>query len=304
MFAPPPLIETKIFARLPDRFRKTGQTSDWLRVQRRGVSMDSFLEGPSFDRDGNLFVVDIPYGRIFCVSPDGEFALVVEYDGEPNGLKPHKDGRVFVADHKNGLMVLDPGMSKIEPFLDRPVLERFKGLNDLTFADNGDLYFTDQGQTGLQDPSGRLFRLTANGDLDCLLDNLPSPNGLVMDVDQGSLLLAVTRANAVWRVPLLLNGRASKVGVFINLSGGIGPDGLAMDQNGNLAVCHPGMGAVWVFKPTGEPLYRVESCCGLLVTNCAFGGSDGRSLFVTESETGSILEARIPNSVGKRREHG
>lgn len=266
--------------------------------------MDSFLEGPCFDRDGNLYVVDIPYGRIFRISPDGDFSLAIEYDGEPNGLKFRKDGLAFVADHKNGLMVFDPRTSKIEPFLDRPVLERFKGLNDLTFAENGDLYFTDQGQSGLQDPAGRLYRLTPDGDLDCLLYNVPSPNGLVMDADQASLLLAVTRANSVWRVPLMLDGQASKVGIFVNLSGGIGPDGLAIDQDGNIAVCHPGMGAVWMFKPTGEPLYRVQSCRGLLVTNCAFGGSDGRSLFIMESESGSVLGARIPYTADGQRPNG
>ncbi len=296
MFAPPPLIEAEIFGQLPTRYSNVGRTSGWLQLQLRGAAMGSFLEGPSFDRDGNLYVVDIPYGRIFRITQEGEFSLALEYDGEPNGLKFHSDGRAYVADHKNGLMVFDPQSSKIEPILDRPVLERFRGLNDLTFAKNGDLYFTDQGQSGLQDPSGRLYRLKPDGNLECLLDNVPSPNGLVMDADQGSLLLAVTRANSVWRVPLLLDGQISKVGVFVNLSGGFGPDGLAMDQDGNLAVCHPGMGVVWMFKSTGEPLYRIQSCRGLLVTNCVFGDPDQRSLYITEAETGSILVARVPPS--------
>ncbi len=60
MFAPPPVIETEVFASLPEPLRKTGQSAEWLRVQRRGAMMDSFLEGPSFDREGNLYVVDIP----------------------------------------------------------------------------------------------------------------------------------------------------------------------------------------------------------------------------------------------------
>ncbi len=138
MFAPPPVIETEVFARLPDNFRLKGQKSTWLEIQRRGVAADSFLEGPSFDRDGNLYVVDIPFGRVFRISPDGGFELIAEYDGEPNGLKIHKDGRIFIADHKNGIMVLDPASGSVMPFYDRPVLERFKGVNDLFFASNGD----------------------------------------------------------------------------------------------------------------------------------------------------------------------
>lgn len=294
MFAPPPVIKTEVFAELPDSLRKTGQTAEWLRVQKRGASMGSFLEGPSFDEEGNLYVVDIPYGRIFRISPVGDFSLVAEYDGEPNGLKFHKDGRAFIADHKNGIMVLDPRTGHVEPYLDRPLLERFKGVNDLFFASNGDLYFTDQGQTGLHDPTGRLYRLDTDGHLDCLLDNVPSPNGLVLDLEEVSVLLAVTRGNCVWRVPMLIDGTATKVGVFLNLSGGFGPDGMALDIEGSLVVCHPGLGAVWIFSRIGVPLYRIQSCTGLVVTNCAYGGPDRKSLFITEAETGTILRAEVP----------
>ena len=66
-----------------------------------------FLEGPSVDRDGNLLCVDIQAGRVYRISPAKKWEIVVEYDGTPNGLKLHKDGRAFIADRKNGLMVLD-----------------------------------------------------------------------------------------------------------------------------------------------------------------------------------------------------
>src|SRR5205807_8285510 len=102
-------------------------------------------------------------------------------------------------------MLLDPANGKVEAVLDRPRRERFKGLNDLIFAKNGDLYFTDQGEADLRDPTGRLFRLRAprdgqEGTLDLLLDNVPSPNGLVLTQNEDILYLAVTRGNAVGRV--------------------------------------------------------------------------------------------------------
>ena len=90
----------------------------------------------------------------------------------------------------------------------RANLERFKAVNDLFFASNGDLYFTDQGLTGLHDPTGRVFRVRAGGQIDCLLDNIPSPNGLVLDPSETILYVAVTRANAIWRVPLMRDGSA------------------------------------------------------------------------------------------------
>ena len=257
--------------------------------------MHSFLEGPSFDRAGNLYVVDIPYGRILRVSPAGEFAQVARYDGWPNGLKIHKDGRIFIADHLRGILVLDASTGKVTPVLDRVRREGLKGVNDMIFASNGDLYFTDQGQTGLQDATGRVYRLKPDGHIDCLIDTVPSPNGIVLSPDEKHLFVAVTRANQIWRMPLHPDGSTSKVAAFITLSGGLaGPDGLAMDAEGNLAVAHCGLGTAWLFSRLGEPLYRMRSPAGLSTTNLAYGGPENRHLYMTESDSGSILVAELP----------
>ena len=55
-------------------------------------------------------------------------------------------------------------------------------------------------------PRPRLFRLTEAGRVDCLLDNVPSPNGLVMNLNESMIYLAVTRGNCIWRVPLTKAG--------------------------------------------------------------------------------------------------
>jgi gluconolactonase len=251
VFAAPPVIETQVFARVPDELRAHQNPR-----HQSGVPRDCFIEGPSFDRDGNLYIVNIPYGQVFKVSPAGAFSVVASYDGEPNGLKIHRDGRIFIADHSRGLMVIDPAVGRAEVFLDRPRRERFKGLNDLHFAKNGDLYFTDQGESGLHDPTGRLWRLRPNGRLDLLLDNVPSPNGLILTPDEGILYLAVTRGNAVWRVPLHQDGSVGRVGIFIQMSGGMGPDGMAMDSEGQSCglPCRHGVGVD--FQPAGPAALR------------------------------------------------
>lgn len=294
LFAPPQTITPEIFAELPRKFRKAKAPPERVAAGRPAPAGGCFLEGPSFDRKGNLYVTDIPFGRIFRISPRAEWELVVEYDGEPNGLKIHKDGRIFVADHKHGLMLLDARRGRIETLISRHNLESFKGLNDLVFASNGDLYFTDQGQTGLQDASGCVYRLTAAGRLEVIADNIPSPNGLALNGKENILYVAVTRANAVWRLPLLPDGTVSRMGVFLQLSGGRGPDGMAMDENDGLAVAHPDMGAVWIFNHRGEPLYRIQSPQTDVVTNCAYGGPDRRTLYIVDSEGGCILTARLP----------
>ena len=294
MYSAPPEIETRLFTRLPDEFRISGEPNSWVRVSKPGGMLDSFLEGPSFDRDGNLYCVDIPYGRVFRVSPDGEWTLAVEYDGEPNGLKIHRDGRLFIADQAHGIIVADPVTGKTEHLVTRPKLERFRGCNDLVFAANGDLYFTDPGRSSLNHPTGRVFRYTAGGELELLLDGMAYPNGLVLNADDNVLYIAVTQGNAIWRLPLGADPMDRRAGLFIQLSGGLGPDGLAMDALGNLAAAHVRAGTVWLFGPTGEPVARVRSCAGPAITNIAYGGADGKTLYITESQTGSILTAAMP----------
>jgi gluconolactonase len=292
MYAAPRVIETQIFATLPEELRIRNRTNELSRFV--DGDFDSFLEGPSFDRYGNLYCVDLVFGRIFRVNAQGEFHLVVQYDGEPNGLKIHRDGRLFVADRRRGIIVIDPATQRIHNLLERYDLEPFKGPNDLVFSREGDLYFTDQGMSDLINVTGRVFRLRADGRLDLLLDKLPSPYGIALDPSGRALYVALTRANSIIKVPVLADGRLSRVLNFIQLSGGGGPDGIATDSEGGLAVAHPMLGAVWLFDWKGQPTLRVNLCRGRLGTNVAYGGSDGRRLYITEAETGTIQVADIP----------
>jgi len=289
----PEVRETQLFTRMPDRLRRTGVRSDWADANRGGQPTDSFLEGPAFDDAGNLYVTDIPFGRIFRIDPQGDWEQVAEWAGEPNGMKFLNDRDLLVTDYRNGLMVCDIATGSVRPYLERRNSERFKGVNDLTFDSRGNLYFTDQGQTGLHDPSGRLYRLRPDGRLDLLLGNVPSPNGVALSPDERVLYLGVTRGNQVWRVPLLDDGSVAKVGAFFTSYGPSGPDGLAVDQRGRVIVANPGLGVVWVLNHKAEPEVVLRSCAGASLTNIAFGGPDRKTLYCTESVSGSVLRASL-----------
>src|ERR1700754_5100160 len=71
---PPRLIETQIFSAMPETFRRN-VASEWADANRPGAPTDCFIEGPSFDAEGNLYIVDIPFGRIFRIAPDGQWSL-------------------------------------------------------------------------------------------------------------------------------------------------------------------------------------------------------------------------------------
>jgi gluconolactonase len=290
---PPRLIETRVFSAMPDKFRRKDVVTEWADANRPGLPTDCFIEGPSFDTAGNLYIVDIPFGRIFRIAPDGEWALVAEYDGWPNGLKIASDGRILLADYRHGIMELDAPAGRIKPILRSRNSESFRGCNDLHVASNGDIYFTDQGQTGLHDPSGRVYRWTATGRLDCLIDRGISPNGLVLDQSERVLFVAMTRDNAVWRLPFMKDGSVSKVGRFCTMFGASGPDGMTMDKEGRLFVAHASLGHVFVFAANGELVARIKSCAGPSCTNVAIGGERGDRLYITESASGTVLVADL-----------
>lgn len=178
-FDPPRPLPTRILTRVPEQFRHP-QRTEWSDANRAGAPVDCFLEGPCFDARGRLYVVDIPFGRIFRIE-NNDWTVIAEYEGWPNGLKVLPNGNLLVADYRHGLMRIQPDTGLATPHLQTIISEGFKGQNDLTLHNDGSVLFTDQGQTGLHDPTGRVFRLHPDGRLDCLIRTGPSPNGIALN---------------------------------------------------------------------------------------------------------------------------
>jgi gluconolactonase len=291
----PILIEARVLTAMPASLRRPVRT-EWGDANKGGEPVDCFIEGPSFDRAGNLYIVDIPHRRILRIDPALNWSVVAQYDGWPNGTAFHPDGSLWIADYRRGLLRLDVGSGNIATLLGHRNSESFKGLNDLTFDRDGRCYFTDQGQTGLQDPTGRVYRWNpGTGQLDCLLATAPSPNGLVLDLHDRALYVAVTRGNALWRGPLQRDGSISKVGTFRTFYGASGPDGLALDSENRVVVAHASLGAAFVVDARGAVTHIVRSPAGTTVTNVAFRPGTAE-LVMTESQTGAILTARLPSA--------
>jgi len=98
-YPPPPTIEASLYARIPDDTRCKDKDSEW----RRGFSrafQNIFLEGPVYATSGDLYVVDVPYGRILRVAPSKEVIVETEWDGEPSGLAVDPEGKIAIADYK------------------------------------------------------------------------------------------------------------------------------------------------------------------------------------------------------------
>lgn len=312
-FPPAPIIQAEPFLSVPSHLRDLRETEHSR--NHRSPAIDCFLEGPVIvplaepstsviasppASKPTLFVVDIPYGRILAIDlATKEWSCVIQYDGEPNGMAWHPTlKKILIADRKRGIMALDPltTPATLTGFLTRFNGEHFRGLNDLIVAEDGTVYFTDQGMSGLQDPSGRVYRHNSTtGRTDIVLRNCPSPNGLLLDREEKVLFVAMTRDNAIWHAPMYPDGSTQRTGRFSSYYGIGGPDGLTMDVEGNLFVCHVSLGTIFVHKPNGEPLARIlvgEAGGGRQTTNLTWGGEKGNELFITESEKGLVVRVK------------
>jgi sugar lactone lactonase YvrE len=95
----PPSVTAEVHVEIPHPLRCLTEETDWTRGF-YAASNGIFLEGPVVDKQGNLFVVDVAYGRILKIDGDGNAHVCVRWDGEPNGLAMMHDGKIIVADYK------------------------------------------------------------------------------------------------------------------------------------------------------------------------------------------------------------
>jgi gluconolactonase len=251
------------------------------------------LEGPTFDRGGNLFFVNWLSSSIQRLTPDGVASEFFNTGGIPAGLAFHADGSLYVADEGDeihGVLRVADGQATIlaNEYEGRPL----NGANDLVFDRNSVLYFSDPWRSSLEKPVGGFYRLFPGGALERIDDSLAFPNGVALSAAGDAVYLAETYRNRILRYPIGADGEIGARETFAALPGGDGPDGMAFDEAGNLYVAHYGGGKVAIFGPSGEMIDAIP-IPGAQVTNVAFGGPDRRTLVITDVETGSIYQTRV-----------
>ena len=278
---------------LPEALRHKGEPSAWAKMTRPGMAMHSFLEAAFFDDDRNLWLADVPYGRVFRISPKGDWTSVHQIDGEPHAMRIAPDGRHIAVDYRHGLIELAGDRHSIlaTGLPDQP----FLGLSDMCYAPDGTLWFTDSGRTSLSDPRGGVYCLPPGGALRLVLDCVPYSNGICLSPDGAWVYVAATRANQVWRLSARLPETGQPmVGTFLQLSGGLGPDGLATNANGLIAVAQAQAGRAYVFDALGDPVAEIRLPEGLWTTSVAFHPDHPNRLYIVDAQTGTVFTADIP----------
>ena len=260
----------------------------------RFADCGGFLEGATVASDGTLWIVDLLSGNVLSVDGRGACTVRANTGGQPNGAKFHRDGRLFVADKLLGIVAIDPDSGAVTRIVDMHRAERLRGTNDLVFDDAGGLYFTEPYGSGVLEPNGRVFYLPADGTgLRVLEDSMAFPNGIVLSPDGSAVLVGEYARKRIVSIPSLgASDPFATTYVWSRTEGGIGPDGMAFDERGNLYAAIFQGGAVQVFDAAGYEIGRISlpEGAGTFVTNLAFGGE---WLYITEASQGVVWRVRM-----------
>jgi gluconolactonase len=261
-----------------------------------------FLEGPAFDRAGNLWMVSINSGEIQKVTPGGQCTTVTNTHGQPQGLKFYNDGRLFGVDRKRGVFWIDTKDGTVHDYARYFENENFHGPNDLIIDKQGGIYFTDPWGTSPLNPRGGVYYISPEPEkrITRLADNLAFPNGIVLSPDEKTLYIDDFDNQRVLAVPIVSPGNLNIGFAHVvggTLAGGWGPDGAATDQKGNLYVAHYGAGEVVVIDPNGFMVGSIPlpSGAGNQTTNLAFHNG---YLYVTEAGQNVVwrVKTNIPGA--------
>lgn len=249
-------------------------------------------EGPCFDARGRFFVVAPNRGQVLEVLAGGTLREHANTGGIPAGLQADREGFLWVADMRLGILRVSPEGAVervVADFEGQPI----RGCNDLAFDGRGHLYFTAPAGSNAEKPVGEVFYRRADGAVLRLDAGYAFSNGIAVSADDATLLVAETFTKSLWAFDLASDGAARRKRLFAVLPGEHrgGPDGIDFDAQGNLLAANWGGGAIEVFDPRGTLLERIETPFDK-PSNLHFGGPDGRDLYVTEHTTNGVWRTR------------
>lgn len=242
------------------------------------------IEGPACDAAGNLYAVNYAReGTIGRVTPDGEAEVFVELPtgSVGNGIRFDRAGTMYIADYTgHNVLRVDMQSKAIDVYAHEPSLNQ---PNDIAI-DRDDTLFASDPNWG--NDTGQIWRIGADRRFVCLERDMGTTNGIEVDMTGRLLYVNESVQRRIWVYDLLPGGQIANKRHLIDFPDQL-LDGMRLDIAGNIYVARWGKGVVLVISPHGEILHEVK-LHGAKCTNVAFGGADGRTVYVTVADTGAV----------------
>lgn len=291
----------------------------------RAACSVAFTEGPACDALGNVFFSDIVNNRIVQRRPSGEWTVFREPSHrtngqcfDPQGRLLHCEGSEFGPGGGRRVTRTDFATGNVEILTDRFDGVRYNSPNDLCVDGLGRIYFTDPcyGDRSIMEMAIEgVYRIDTDGTVVRILEQpaIQRPNGIAVTQDARTLYVVdscpVQGGNRkIWRFDLDAKGNPSGQRLMHDFAPGRGGDGMRLDIEGNLYIAagiHQPRGphetddvppAIYILSPAGELRGRIPIPEDLL-TNLAFGGTDGRTLYITAGKSLWTTRVSIPGQV-------
>ncbi|WP_440056212.1 SMP-30/gluconolactonase/LRE family protein [Pseudoalteromonas sp. T1lg65] len=250
------------------------------------------IEGPAVGSNGILYAVNFAQqGTIGTVTQAGKSSLLITLNNGSigNGIRFDIQGNMYIADYVNHnvLTVSGDAFKKAGDLSDSVKVyahnSKMHQPNDLAIMDNGILFASDP---NWQNNSGQLWRINRDGSTSLLGFDMGTTNGITVSPDNTRLYVNESVQRKVWQYDLDDVGNVSNKRLLIEFKDH-GLDGMRTDKQGNLYIARYGAGEVAVVSPNGN-LLRTVKLKGQYPTNVAFGGADGKTVFVTMQKRGAI----------------
>lgn len=245
-----------------------------------------FTEGPVWLPGENaLLFSDIPGNRIYRWEPNGKLSIYREPSHNSNGLTLDPLGRLIACEHGTRRVTRTELDGSIKVLADSYQGKPLNSPNDVVTARDGTIFFTDPPYGIRPDqqelPYQGVYRITTEGELECLSRDFDRPNGLCFNLDETSLFVDDSSSRChIRQVVNATAGTPNEAKVWFEMSrpGLSGdPDGMKLDQHGRLFCTGPE--GVWVFSPDGAHLGTIR--LPELPANLAWGDEDGKGLYIT-----------------------
>jgi len=247
-------------------------------------SFTSGAEGPALDKDGNLYAVNyLKEGTIGKITPAGDSGVFMELTNGSigNGIRFNSKGEMLVADYTNhNILKVDMGSRQFSVYAHDSGMNQ---PNDIAIDSKDRLYASDPNWKA---GSGRIWRIDTDGKTTVLEDNMGTTNGIEVSPDEKKLYVNESVQRKVWAYDLSDSGTIKNKRLLIEFPD-FGMDGMRCDVDGNLYITRYGKGVVAKVSPKGELLKEII-LLGKNPSNIAFGGSDGRTAYVTLQDHGNI----------------
>jgi gluconolactonase len=242
-----------------------------------------FTEGPVWVGD-SLYFTDIPKARIHRLDSDGKVHVFVEKSKRANGLFAHGRGEIYAC-QMEGRLAAYSADGKERVLVEKFGEHRFNACNDLVIDKAGGVYFTDPAFSAPKPlPQGKtcVYYLSADGQVNRLIEDLPNPNGVILSPDEQTLYVIPSGQAEMMAYAVESPGKLGPGRVFCKLEQAEGQrngggDGLTVDRQGNLYITSK-LG-LQVVTPAGKLLGIIQT--PEQPANATFGGKDLKTLYVT-----------------------